>query len=693
MSKDNSMNRGRSDQTERLWDLFADAIVSSYMVTGPLNTRSGRDLEKNAIVFVYNLLDLLLIAIPEGIDLLLSVLGTSKALSTASGGVVDLSEPNAGQRGIALDETGQVRIIPLSPRDSDPKCGQILSEVLGRARSLARSQGIDIRPDPIAVALRLLSKGSHRSTAPHATDEEPLSSTDETGCDAQVLEGVVQNLARSLGATLLEAHDGYELVLRYWAEDGPVNVAINRDFRPPSARWRPLVSGVFETGFVRWGHDRHVAAIAIPCHFLGVPWLVACRTASGITTRVGAQWWAYTNYRAQSFLNASIRQTAIAALASEMHRLLRATTEERQGVGAALQAARRAWSSLPRVYPVPLPILRSITEHSTEVPREETLVIAGQRCVVVFSESPNPFFPSPAIPLMGGQVSFGPIDAELAKRRFLLPAQRDYYQEEAEALERIARSAYAVGHPLMHRLHGARQAMNHVGVALRRNDIAEAQSLFGSAYDDVAACTRVAELMHLISNVLKFGPDNLDHHECSRFYEYEEPFVLEKCLMQCHQICSRLRRDVVLEPINWWRAARNLEIHPGWIHACQGKARFFDTLYTELLFECVLNAASHGDKPRCLMGLSYEEKPDTQEGNTGPALIISNRCGSRPLDSPDGTWLPWGSASRHEGGLRLLADCLRITRAGSIEVSQVHRGGRWWFLVRLQLWGLQESSS
>jgi hypothetical protein len=51
-----------------------------------------------------------------------------------------------------------------------------------------------------------------------------------------------------------------------------------------------------------------------------------------------------------------------------------------------------------------------------------------------------------------------------------------------------------------------------------------------------------------------------------------------------------------------------------------------------------------------------------------------------------GEWKAWGAGQ--QGGLRFLADCLRLSSSGSLQVMALKEGESWLFRARLGLRGL-----
>jgi hypothetical protein len=197
--------------------------------------------------------------------------------------------------------------------------------------------------------------------------------------------------------------------------------------------------------------------------------------------------------------------------------------------------------------------------------------------------------------------------------------------------------------------------------------------------------------MHLMSNVLTFGADRLDVHEQSDFYKYDTAFPIKPWLKKCDDACTRLGRGIELRPSEWWQSAGEAQISGNWLATARGGARFLDALYEELFFEAVLNAARWGTKPTCELQIGFEDLPaDRDQPRLG--IILSNSCDSQPLRRPEvGEWLPWSSDSRHEGGLRFLADCLRATKSGALRIRQDHDDGRWTYRIRFELHGLERT--
>lgn len=678
--------------SDALLTVVADGVVAAHLrrrIEG--DTQTGVD----AIPLVYNYLDYLLLTAADGADLVLAVDDTRPfAISTDTGGPATSSQRSA--TGIALNNAAKLDLAALGPGSSRTyenatRLGTLIGQMADARGSEVSEQLYRRMASGVHALVQHLQANPERPVEPSAPE------------DPDWLKALLRDIGKGFGSVVDSMDDRQSLYLRYWGDQGwefwNLQGHGDGDLDPTVIQ---QVTRTLRTGFARKTIGDRAVTVTIPGHFGSVPWLVVCKQQelTGDRSAVWQKglWWAFTAYRDNSILNTSLRMAARGIAIQALRKLIRDSVEAGGSEADWMKRLQSRWQDLMRVYPFPeLSITPCESESKTSEP---ALTIGSRRFRLLLTARPNQHFSWPSLPDRdGGSESWGPIDQKTLDNEVIAPEEAtiasNRLAKEREQLERgqaIARAAYNVGHPLGHRIKGARWAVEealdegverlHRAAALDRPEergkaIASSLDILTKALrigtDSVHEIRRTSRLMHFMANIMRHDVTDLR----DRFYSFS-PFALGAYVRQTIDQLNELAvYDEKLQPlaVNADDLQRCSHAYvPPHIHTPCGLARFFDCFYQEPLYECLRNAAVHGARPSTQISLSVDAGDRTKHELP---VTITNDCATQPLSGHDDRWIEWGSIASHEGGLRFIADCLKHAGAGRVSVRQQRLEGIW----------------
>lgn len=252
----------------------------------------------------------------------------------------------------------------------------------------------------------------------------------------------------------------------------------------------------------------------------------------------------------------------------------------------------------------------------------------------------------------------------------------------------LAEHIYAVGHPLKHRLGEVRGDIE--------TEIAELQS----AFDPVSALTRweglrirarraenTAQMLDLMAELCRCGGD-LAQIVAAKFLTTRS-YELARAITQIRAEFSKSRFDVKIPD-------EDLECLKGWkiiptIPTKTERSRLYNTFYDDILYELLVNPIRRMPVKERILRIMVDDILLESDDITklSSCLIISNPTFLNRFDHislcPE-KWLPWRTdRGGPKGGLRLIANNLRITRMGDLYAKPYQEKGKWWFSVALHL--------
>jgi hypothetical protein len=451
--------------------------------------------------------------------------------------------------------------------------------------------------------------------------------------------------------------------------------------------WLPGLRNSFVSGFsTNTTLDKSKSLLCIPCHFLGVPWLLLCKELAGSES---ARWWqAYVSYRdIASRFTQCIRISAPRQFAGEMLRYFKEIMAGRYFVDPAKARLQlqRAWENLCRIYPVPTPQLELAAE-SKKAARRALKFIDGTYQVVFARDNTNPFLNSlPALESLGQGWSV--TDEKNLVEPFIEPALAELDKESAQHDRNVALAAYSVAHPFgkcfQIALASVRKLREELGGGLLEREWLKQR--ITEVFEHVQRCKRCSDLMDFVGARLQARSLDELAREKEAFFHDEEYAVFPKLVAledllpittEGHKI-----RFSGAEPL------RNLALKPFIPHK-NTQVRPFDAVYDELFFEIALNASRHGAPVDGYVKLEVTFSDGTDELPL-PGLIVSSAVKHpakvRRLKLTSGIW----NVFQGMGGLGFVEKCVATTGIGAIHLRALEKPAGIMFELRLGLHGLK----
>jgi hypothetical protein len=255
----------------------------------------------------------------------------------------------------------------------------------------------------------------------------------------------------------------------------------------------------------------------------------------------------------------------------------------------------------------------------------------------------------------------------------------------------IATIVYSVGHALRPRFGMLTTKMSELRAALAQRFPDHPDILATALQAQIFAsnCLGTANIMNFVAAFL----NSQDGSPIKKDFFVKEDYILSQRFAELAALCNQAQQDATVEFDGGdlrLLSERKARIGQSPRLPTNG-GRLFDPFYNELFFEMFFNAARYGPKGQSCLRIKIATPIDAAEEHyCSHLLVFSNIIRYPPsvenYKSASGKWFDWSDGPH--GGLRFLADCLRLTKTGNLKIRVVEQANATIFEVRIALLGL-----
>lgn len=251
----------------------------------------------------------------------------------------------------------------------------------------------------------------------------------------------------------------------------------------------------------------------------------------------------------------------------------------------------------------------------------------------------------------------------------------------------IATIAYSVGHALRPRLGALMEKLSTLRAEIARKfpDQPAILAIASQAEQFTSNCLGTANIMNFVAAFLH----SQDGSAMKEEFFITEDYILSKRFVELAHACNQAQKYAVLgfDEIDLnILDARNARI--AFSPNSQNKGRLFNPFYDELFFEIFFNAARYCSPEQSRLHIRIESAMDASETMYSQNVLVFGNIIRYPAmlknyELAPGKWCDWTKGPH--GGLRFMADCLRLTRTGNLSVRVVEHDNSLFFEVRIPL--------